>query len=47
VTTPGIPHLDIESLDHFDRIIAAGATSMADWPAVVVADFEHAQQRRQ
>jgi predicted Rossmann-fold nucleotide-binding protein len=31
VTTPGIPHLDIESLDHFDRIIAAGATSMAGW----------------
>jgi hypothetical protein len=28
VTTTGIPHLDIESLDQIDRIIAAG-TSMA------------------
>ena len=31
MTTPSIPHLDIESLDQFDRIIAAGATSMAGW----------------
>jgi predicted Rossmann-fold nucleotide-binding protein len=31
VTTTGIPHLDIESLVQFDRIIAAGATSMAGW----------------
>ncbi|MDX6237028.1 MAG: hypothetical protein QOG10_1843 [Kribbellaceae bacterium] len=31
MTTLGIPHLDIETLDHFDRIIAAGATSMAGW----------------
>jgi predicted Rossmann-fold nucleotide-binding protein len=31
VTTPSIPHLDIESLEHFDKIIAAGATSMGGW----------------
>jgi hypothetical protein len=31
VTTTGIPNLDIESLDQFDRITAAGATSIADW----------------
>jgi hypothetical protein len=31
VTTTGIPHLDIESLDQFDLIMAAGATSMAGW----------------
>ncbi|WP_344214734.1 Rossmann fold nucleotide-binding protein [Kribbella sancticallisti] len=28
---PSIPHVDIESLDHFDQVIAAGATSMAGW----------------
>jgi predicted Rossmann-fold nucleotide-binding protein len=28
---PSIPHVDIESLDHFDRLLAAGATSMAGW----------------
>ena len=31
VTMPSIPHLDIESLEHFDRVIAAGATSMGGW----------------
>jgi predicted Rossmann-fold nucleotide-binding protein len=31
VTTPSIPHLDIESLAHFDQVIAAGATSMGGW----------------
>ncbi|GAA1562372.1 LOG family protein [Kribbella lupini] len=31
MTQPSIPHVDIESLDHFDRIVAAGATSMAGW----------------
>lgn len=31
VTMPSIPHVDIESLEHFDRVIAAGATSMAGW----------------
>ncbi|MFI5713330.1 LOG family protein [Kribbella sp. NPDC051620] len=31
MTTPSIPHLDIESLAHFDRVIAAGASSMAGW----------------
>ena len=28
---PSIPHVDIESLEHFDRIVAAGATSMDGW----------------
>jgi len=28
---PSIPHVDIESLEHFDRIVAAGATSMEGW----------------
>ena len=28
---PSIPHVDIESLQHFDRIVAVGATSMAGW----------------
>lgn len=31
VTTPAIPHVDIESVDQFDRIVATGATSMAGW----------------
>ncbi|TCC61827.1 Rossmann fold nucleotide-binding protein [Kribbella pittospori] len=31
MTLPSIPHVDIESLQHFDRIVAAGATSMAGW----------------
>lgn len=31
VTTPAIPHVDIESVDQFDRIVAAGASSMAGW----------------
>jgi predicted Rossmann-fold nucleotide-binding protein len=31
VTTPGVPHVEIESLDHFDELIAAGATTMAGW----------------
>lgn len=31
MTTPSIPHLDIESLRHFDQVIAAGATSMGGW----------------
>lgn len=31
MTTPSIPHLDIESLQHFDRVIGAGATSMSGW----------------
>ena len=31
VTMPSIPHVDIESLEHFDRIVAAGATSMDGW----------------
>jgi predicted Rossmann-fold nucleotide-binding protein len=31
VTTPSIPHLDIESLQQFDQVIAAGATSMGGW----------------
>jgi predicted Rossmann-fold nucleotide-binding protein len=28
---PSIPHVDIESLEHFDRIVAAGAAGMAGW----------------
>ncbi|MEU8224977.1 LOG family protein [Kribbella sp. NPDC048915] len=28
---PSIPHVDIESLEDFDRLLAAGATSMAGW----------------
>lgn len=31
VTQPSIPHVDIESLEHFDRVLAAGATAMAGW----------------
>ncbi|WP_193432129.1 LOG family protein [Kribbella sp. ALI-6-A] len=31
MTQPSIPHVDIESLAHFDEILAAGATSMAGW----------------
>lgn len=31
VTLPSIPHVDIESLDQFDRLLAAGATAMAGW----------------
>ena len=31
VTLPSIPHVDIESLEHFDRLLAAGATAMAGW----------------
>lgn len=31
VTLPSIPHVDIESLDHFDRLLAAGASAMAGW----------------
>ena len=31
MTTPSIPHLDIESLAHFDKVTAAGATSMNGW----------------
>ncbi|MEU4396317.1 LOG family protein [Kribbella sp. NPDC023855] len=31
MTTPSIPHLDIESLQHFDQVIAAGASSMGGW----------------
>jgi predicted Rossmann-fold nucleotide-binding protein len=31
VTTPSIPHLDIESLEYFDEVVAAGATSMGGW----------------
>ncbi|MFF0341992.1 LOG family protein [Kribbella sp. NPDC004875] len=28
---PSIPHVDIESLEQFDRVLAAGATAMAGW----------------
>jgi predicted Rossmann-fold nucleotide-binding protein len=28
---PSIPHVDIESLEQFDRLLAAGATAMAGW----------------
>ena len=28
---PSIPHVDIESLAHFDQVVAAGATSMDGW----------------
>ncbi|MEU4196011.1 Rossmann fold nucleotide-binding protein [Kribbella sp. NPDC026611] len=28
---PSIPHVDIESLEHFDRLVAAGAMGMAGW----------------
>jgi predicted Rossmann-fold nucleotide-binding protein len=31
VTLPSIPHVDIESLEHFDRLLADGATTMAGW----------------
>lgn len=31
VTLPSIPHVDIESLEHFDRVVAAGAASMEGW----------------
>jgi predicted Rossmann-fold nucleotide-binding protein len=28
---PSIPHVDIESLEQFDRVVAAGATAMTGW----------------
>ncbi|MFK4089231.1 LOG family protein [Kribbella sp. NPDC020789] len=31
MTQPSIPHVDIESLEHFDRLVAAGATTMTGW----------------
>jgi hypothetical protein len=31
VTLPSIPHVDIESLEQFDRLVAAGASAMAGW----------------
>jgi predicted Rossmann-fold nucleotide-binding protein len=31
VTLPSIPHVDIESLEHFDRVVAAGAASTEGW----------------
>lgn len=31
VTLPSIPHVDIESLEQFDQVLAAGATTMAGW----------------
>ncbi|MFF0270530.1 LOG family protein [Kribbella sp. NPDC004536] len=31
VTLPSIPHVDIESVEHFDRLLAAGASAMAGW----------------
>ncbi|MDX2969932.1 LOG family protein [Kribbella solani] len=31
MTLPSIPHVDIESLEHFDRLLAAGAGTMAGW----------------
>ena len=31
VTLPSIPHVDIESLEHFDQLLAAGASAMAGW----------------
>ncbi|MDX6263622.1 MAG: hypothetical protein QOH84_5310 [Kribbellaceae bacterium] len=31
MTVPSIHHLDIESLEQFDEVIAAGATSMSGW----------------
>ncbi|MEI8411013.1 MULTISPECIES: LOG family protein [unclassified Kribbella] len=31
MTLPSIPHVDIESLGHFDRVVAAGAASMEGW----------------
>ncbi len=31
MTMPSIPHVDIEWLEHFDQVIAAGATSMGGW----------------
>jgi predicted Rossmann-fold nucleotide-binding protein len=31
VTLPSIPHVDVESLEQFDRMVASGATSMAGW----------------
>nr|WP_198675821.1 LOG family protein [Kribbella monticola] len=31
MTMPAVPHVDIESLEHFDRIVASGATSMTGW----------------
>jgi predicted Rossmann-fold nucleotide-binding protein len=40
VTTPSIPHVDIESLAQFDRIVAAGATSMAGWRVQSVSLLE-------
>jgi len=37
VTLPSIPHVDIESLTSFDRIVAAGAASMEGWRVQSVA----------
>ncbi|MFC0628367.1 LOG family protein [Kribbella deserti] len=31
MTTPGVPHVEIESVEQFDKIIAAGAATMAGW----------------
>lgn len=31
MTTPGVPHVEIESVEQFDRIVAAGASTMAGW----------------
>ncbi|WP_329001351.1 LOG family protein [Kribbella sp. NBC_00709] len=31
MTLPSIPHVDVESVDQFDRLIGAGATAMAGW----------------
>ncbi|WP_350274708.1 LOG family protein [Kribbella sp. HUAS MG21] len=31
MTVPSIPHVDIESLEQFDRVLAAGATTMTGW----------------
>ncbi|MET7282893.1 Rossmann fold nucleotide-binding protein [Kribbella sp. NPDC005582] len=31
MTQPSIPHVDIESLEHFDQVLDAGATTMAGW----------------
>jgi predicted Rossmann-fold nucleotide-binding protein len=31
VTIPSVPHVEIESLEQFDRVVAAGATSMRGW----------------
>jgi len=31
VTTPSAPHVEIESIEDFDHVVAAGATTMAGW----------------